>query len=82
MNRKILITLHSFRSRLIGKVGTSNRPHSPLFTAKHGLDDRKSKIFDLKPDVTGRKAKLFLTFCSVSLLWAVFKMLHRHELVR
>ena len=82
MNKIILRHPTFFRKQLLALGAPETKPHSPLFRAKHGLDERKAKIFDMKPDIPGRKAKLILSFCIVSFFWGFMKMKKRQEEIR
>ena len=80
--RSVIRMLTTYRGWLIGRATPEKQPHSPLFRAKHGLDERKSRIFLMKPQILGRKAKFFFTFCVVTFLWSIYHTLSFHESIR
>ncbi len=81
-HRAVMRAFVNYRARLVGLAVPENQPHSPLYRAKHGLDDRKSRIFEQKPQITGRKAKFFFTVCVLSVLWGLYKSEAHHEVIR
>lgn len=70
------------RVKLLAFNNGEMTPHSPLFRAKHGLDDRKSRMFDQKAEIPGRKPKYFLTLCLLAFFWSIYKFRFYHEQVR
>ncbi len=46
---------------------------------RHGLDERKAKLFQQKPFIPGRKAKYFFTFCILGMAWGSLRSQRRQE---